>query len=156
MKKLLMFGAGAMLATALVLPAFADAEQPPVLTRPVKMAMTSKPVMFPHDIHTAQSCEACHTNMPKHFPPLVVDTKQDCVVCHHLVDGKSNFQKCSTAGCHDALDPKDKTVKSYFRIFHDRSYENSCMSCHENVIKTRPEKRQELTSCVGSACHPKV
>lgn len=161
MKKLLTFGAGALLVSALVLPAFAEqqsaqtAEQPPVLSRPIKMAKTDRPVVFPHAPHTARSCTACHTDMPRHFPPLVMDAEQDCVVCHHLVEGQKVFKKCSSAGCHDVLDRKDKSVHSYYRIFHDRSLENSCLSCHARVIKTRPEKRQALTSCVGSSCHPK-
>lgn len=67
MKKLLTFGAGALLVTALALPAFA--EQPPVPDGPIKMELTKKPVMFDHGIHTAQQCVTCHPTIPSTFLP---------------------------------------------------------------------------------------
>ena len=154
MKKLLTFGAGALLVTALALPAFA--EQPPVPDGPIKMELTKKPVMFDHGIHTAQQCVTCHPTMPQHFPPLEVNAEQRCVVCHHLVDGEEPASYlCSD--CH-AYDPKDKSSSSYFGIMHARKVQDgttTCLQCHYEVITTRPEKKQELTACVGSACHPK-
>ena len=120
------------------------------------MELTKKPVMFDHGIHTAQQCVTCHPTMPQHFPPLEVNAEQRCVVCHHLVDGEEPASYlCSD--CH-AYDPKDKSSSSYFGIMHARKVQDgttTCLQCHYEVIKTRPEKKQELTACVGSACHPK-
>lgn len=154
MKSLLTFGAAALLVSALALPAFA--EQPAVPDGPVKMELTKKPVMFDHGIHTAQQCSACHPTMPAHFPPLEVNAGQRCVVCHHLIEGEyPDSATCSD--CH-AYDPKDKSSNSYFGIIHARKVQEgttTCLQCHYEVIQTRPEKKQELTACVGSACHPK-
>jgi len=153
MKKLLTFGAGALLVSALVMPALAEQEagQPPALSRTVRMAKTDKPVMFPHAPHTAQSCTPCHESTPWHFPPLSMNAKEDCDRCHHT----GEYTKCSDSGCHDNMDIKDKSESSYFRIFHDRKVENSCLNCHFKVAQTRPEKKQALTACADSSCHPK-
>lgn len=134
MKKLLLFGCGTLLAAALSAPALAT--PPAVPSEPLTMNLTKKPVVFDH---------AQHSNV-------------ECASCHHQVDGKENYQKCSTSGCHDVLGAKDKSVHSYYRIAHDRkiaaSY-NSCLSCHSEVIKHLPDKKKAMTSCVGSSCHPK-
>lgn len=155
MKKLLTFGAAALLVTALALPASAEQQAVPP-DGPLKMELTKKPVTFDHGIHTAQQCAACHPSMPAHFPPLEVNAAQRCVVCHHPIDGEApDPGACSD--CH-AYDPKDKSSNSYFGIIHARKVQEgttTCLQCHYEVIKTRPEKKQELTACVGSACHPK-
>ena len=138
MKKLLTLGLGAFFAVSMAMPAFA--EQPDMPQEPVKMARTKKPVMFPHKIHTTPNCAECHSTMPRHFPPLALAVKQQCAVCH------------------DEFDPRDKSSSSYYRIAHARDVAegyNSCLSCHYEVVKTRPEKKQLLTACSGSACHPK-
>ena len=122
MKKLLMFGAGALLATALVLPAFAD--QPAVPSEPIKMALTKKPVVFDHAVHK----------------------DRQCAECHHQVDGKDNFQKCSTAGCHDVLGQKDKTVHSYYRIAHDRKVESSSRASSAILKWLRPSPTRRRLS----------
>ena len=156
MKKLLTLGLGALFAVSMAMPAFA--EQPDMPQEPVKMARTQKPVMFPHKIHTTPNCMECHSTMPRHFPPLALDVKQQCIVCHHLVGGEEIIMACSTSGCHDEFDTRDKSLSSYYRIAHARDVQegyNSCLSCHYEVVKTRPEDKQRLTACAGSACHPK-
>jgi len=157
MKKLLTFGA-VLLTAAIALPAGA-AQFMHIPAGPIKMELTQKPVYFDHNIHTTEDCTACHTNLPQHFPPLAVDYEKQCAVCHHKVAGTTPKFKCGTAGCHD---PKDKHAeRSYFKIVHDREIfgrghvADSCLGCHVEVSKTRPEKKQALTSCAGSACHPK-
>lgn len=133
MRNVFALGACAMLAISLVVPAFA--EQPAMPAEPLKMALTKKPVMFDHTQHKDLQCGACH----------------------HQVNGKETYQKCATAGCHDLLGQKEKSVNSYFRIAHERKVTNiqSCMSCHLEVAAAKPDKKKELTSCVGSSCHPK-
>lgn len=156
MKKLLTFGAGALLAAALALPVHAEESVP---YGPIILQHSQKRVIFKHGVHITQLCTGCHATVPQHFPPLAVDTKQQCVVCHHLIaDEPAPTYQCSASGCHDEFSPKDKSVNSYFRIVHARNVEEdktTCLKCHYEVIKTRPEKKQELTACVGSACHPK-
>ncbi|MBP3731325.1 MAG: cytochrome c3 family protein [Mailhella sp.] len=159
MKKLLTLGCAAMLSVMLATPAGA-AKFANVPAGPITLELTDKPVLFDHNIHTATNCSACHAGMPAHFPPLAVDTEKQCAGCHHKVAGITPKFHCGTAGCHNA---KDKLAKrSYFKIVHDRNIKlgknhvaNSCLGCHAEVVKTRPEKKQALTSCAGSACHPR-
>ncbi|MCH5276853.1 MAG: cytochrome c3 family protein [Desulfovibrionaceae bacterium] len=133
MEKLLISGAGALLIAALAVPAWAG--QPAVPSGPITMELTKKPVVFDHSFHK----------------------ERQCVECHHEVDGAANFQKCASAGCHDALGQKDKTVHSYFRIAHDRKVEKSysCLKCHGEVVQAKPDAKKALTACAGSSCHPK-
>lgn len=136
MKKFGLFGAIALLGTALVLPAIAA--QPPVPSDVIKMELTSKgPVLFNHATHSALECGACH----------------------HMVQGEETYQTCSTTGCHDLLGQREnKSMQSYYRITHERKTEeiNSCFKCHYEVAAANPDRKKELTSCVGSACHPKA
>jgi hypothetical protein len=70
--------------------------------------------------------------------------KIDCKVCHHKGEAT---QKCASAGCHDSTDAKDKTSeKSFYKAFHDRTSERSCLGCHKKEGKG-PLKCPE--------CHPK-
>ena len=158
MKKLLTIGSAALTPAPPPPPAGA-AQFANIPAGPIKMELTKKPVYFDHNIHTTQDCTACHTGMPAHFPPLAVDTEKQCAVCHHKVAGTTPKFKCGTAGCHN---PEDKQAeRSYFKIVHDREIygkghvADSCLGCHTQVVKTRPEKKQSLTACSGSACHPK-
>ena len=137
MKKLLMFGLCLVLVSGLALSA--NAEVPLAPTEDIKMALTDKPVVFSHVIH--ENAEVA------------------CEACHHPVAGTEAIQyvKCSTAGCHDILDSKDKSQNSYYRAFHDRTskfgYDASCIKCHTEVAKEKPEMKKALTSCKGSSCH---
>ena len=78
----------------------------------------------------------------------------DCKECHHKWDGSSAMQPCSAAGCHDVMDRKDKTSKSYFFIIHERKKAklSTCLSCHSEVATK--ENKKEMTGCKKSACHP--
>ena len=155
MNRLLTLGLGATLIVALTLPLYAA--QPKVPAEPIKMEQTNRPVVFNHVTHTAKDCAVCHENV-SHFPPLSISEQDTCVVCHHLIYGElPDVMACSS--CHYELDRRDKSTESYFQIAHGRNFseddKNSCLNCHMDVIKTRPEKRHELTACAGSACHPK-
>lgn len=132
MKKLLIFGTGVLLTGVMVLHVFAEHSVP---SDPVMMELTKKPVAFDHSFHK----------------------DRQCVECHHQVDGLEHFQKCASAGCHDVLGQKDKTVHSYYRIAHDRKVEKSysCLKCHFEVAQAQPDKKKALTSCADSSCHPK-
>jgi hypothetical protein len=157
MKKFLLLGAAALLAVIAGAPALAEMPSPP--GEPIKLSLTSKPVFYDHAVHTSQRCETCHSVTPRHFPPLATAMPENCSVCHHPVEDNPNpSRRCSE--CHVELARTDKTVYSYFHIIHGRSFGTpdrlSCLSCHMEVIKTRPEKRQALTACSGSTCHPKT
>ena len=156
MKKLLTIGSAALLVAALVLPA-AAAQFAHIPAGPIKMELTDKPVFFDHNIHTTEDCTACHSVTPAHFPPLALDYEAQCAVCHHKVAGTTPRFKCGTAGCHT---PEDMHADlSYYKIIHDRAIygkghvADSCLGCHAEVAKTRPEKKQALTGCAASACH---
>ncbi|MFW5837529.1 MAG: cytochrome c3 family protein [Desulfovibrionaceae bacterium] len=80
----------------------------------------------------------------------------DCAACHHeKVDGE--IVKCSTSGCHDVFDRRDRSEASFYNMVHGRGSAEvqSCLACHKDAArgKDRDEARR-LTSCKGSACHP--
>jgi len=132
MKKLLMFGLSLVLVSGLAISA--SAEVPLAPTEDIKMALTNKPVMFSHNKHEVAGVA--------------------CVACHHPVDGVSDYRTCSTAGCHDILGNKDKSINSYYGAFHDRKGKyDTCIMCHTKVAKETPDMRKALTSCKGSSCH---
>ncbi len=129
MKKLLSFALLAII--AFCLPAFAA--QPEVPSAPSVMNKTKMPVTFNHSTHTEYSCETCH----------------------HPVDGVATYQPCATAGCHDVMGRKDKSINSYYQAMHKTSKVKfeTCVSCHKEVAGKDKAKRKELTSCKGSKCH---
>lgn len=113
----------------------AMAERPAVPADGIQMNATKKKVVvFNHSTHTTVACEQCH----------------------HPVEGKADYRKCSTAGCHDSMDRKDKSVRSYYKVMHDKKLEKyaSCISCHVAEAAKAPEKKKALLSCKGSKCHP--
>jgi hypothetical protein len=121
----------AALVVAFCLPALwaADAPKGPMtLKAPAGAAMTKAPVKFDH-------------GGPGHKPPV------ECKACHHK-EGK-DF-KCSNAGCHDNLDPQDKTSdKSFYMAFHKGESTKSCVGCHK---KAKEGGKNAPIAC--NACHP--
>lgn len=80
----------------------------------------------------------------------------ECVVCHHYVNDKPSFAKCSDAGCHDDLTAK-KGEKSLYFVMHNKSAElkhQSCMKCHAEIVAQKPDLKKALTGCTQSNCHP--
>lgn len=131
MRKLFLLGI-LFLVAAFVMPAFAA--QPDAPADGIQMHKTSKTVVFNHSTHK--------------------DTK--CVECHHPVDGKEDFRPCSTAGCHDNFDKKDKSVHSYYQAMHKAKEVKfqTCVSCHIAKAGDDKEKKKELAGCAKSKCHP--
>ncbi len=131
MRKLIL-GGFALLALALAIPAIA-ADQPAAPADGIKMDAAKKGVVFNHSTHKEQKCGECH----------------------HPVDGKEDYRKCATAGCHDSMDRKDKSAKGYYHIIHDKGTKfRTCLGCHLEVAQAKPEQKKELTACKGSKCHP--
>lgn len=133
MKKMFL-GMCAALVLALTIPALAA--KPDVPADGLKMEKTKTPVVFNHSTHKSAQCGECH----------------------HPVDGKENYSKCATAGCHDVFDRKDKSVKSYYNVMHSKSKLkfDTCMSCHQLAVEKAPDKKKDLTACKGSKCHPQT
>jgi len=72
----------------------------------------------------------------------------DCKGCHHK-EGKD--MKCSGAGCHDNVDPADKTsAKSFYMAFHKGDSKHSCVGCHKEA---KAGGKNAPIAC--NACHPK-
>ncbi len=132
MKKLFILGA-CLLTAAFMLPAIAS--QPAAPADGLKMQKTAtKVVIFNHSTHTSVKCGECH----------------------HPVDGKEDYRACSTAGCHDNLDKKDKSVNSYYQAMHktkDVKFQ-SCVACHTKTAGADAAKKKELAGCAKSKCHP--
>ncbi len=125
------------LVTALVLAAWVAAPALHAADAPAdgtKLAYLSKVVVFNHSAHKAQ----------------------DCKTCHHKWDGAAAIQKCTTAGCHDVFDKKDKTDKSLYAKIHGKSSSTmlGCVECHKKAAGDDKEKAKELAGCAKSKCHP--
>ena len=118
----------------LTLSLSALAAQPNVPADGITMNKTKQPVTFNHSTHQK-------------------DMK--CGDCHHAVKGKENYDKCGSAGCHDSMDRKDKSVKGYYHAMHTKSGTQfaTCASCHAQTAEKFPDKKKELTACKQSKCH---
>ena len=122
----------ALLSLALAAPAFAA---PAVPADGLKMVGSNpkKAVTFNHSSHKAIECS----------------------VCHHPVDGKENFAKCATAGCHDDLAGKKGTKSLYYVVHSKKDVKfQSCLQCHDKIVAEKPDLKKDLTGCAKSKCHP--
>ncbi|MDR2891742.1 MAG: cytochrome c3 family protein [Deltaproteobacteria bacterium] len=130
MKKIFILGM-MLLVSAFALTAIAA--QPPVPADGIKMERTKKPVVFNHSTHTTAGCAACH----------------------HPVDGVENYGACATAGCHDILGTKDKSINSYYQVTHKAkgTKYDTCVSCHVAAAGDDKDKKKQLAGCAKSACH---
>ena len=125
----------------LCLAAFAaSGVQPPEGT--IDMRLTRKPVLFSHQTHLAALAGGAATE----------DT---CVACHHLVENTPVFQSCAADGCHDNLNPRDVSPRSYYLATHkkEKTSFNSCLSCHIQQAGDVLEEKKRLVGCKKSACH---
>ncbi len=121
----------ALFVLAIAVPALAA--QPEVPADGIQMKNGKKAVVFNHSTHKDITCGSCH----------------------HPVDGKEDFRKCSTAGCHDDFKAK-KGVKSLYYVMHAKKGTkfDTCVSCHAKVAGADAAKKKELTGCAKSKCHP--
>lgn len=76
-----------------------------------------------------------------------------CTTCHHMWDGSSEIQSCSTEGCHSDLVNRGE-VTSYFHAFHTRNSETSCRGCHL-AMTLEGEANLPTSPCGNNACHPR-
>jgi len=133
MKKILFSG---LLAVILIFAFTAlAAERPQVPADGLKLAYLKKTVVFNHSTH---------------------EKGIQCGDCHHPVDGKEDYRLCATSGCHDNLDPKDKSVNSLYQSFHKAKGTKfpTCVSCHVQVAGNDKDMKRDLAGCLKSKCHP--
>ena len=133
MKKV--FALGVALVLGVFVLAAAAAEKPKVPEDGLKLDRVKKVVVFNHSTH---------------------EKGMTCVDCHHLVDGVEDYRSCATAGCHDKLDQKDKSVNSYYQAFHKAKGAKfqTCVSCHTKEAGADKDRKRELVGCTKSKCHP--
>lgn len=125
----------------------------------IKMNKTKNPVVFNHSTHTDAACADCHH-------PVKIEDPASCVAegCHaeadmpellkFYTDGE-DYRPCSTSGCHQIFDAKDKSVHSYYQAMHKsrKPKFDSCYSCHVKVAGKDKEKKRLLSNCSNSVCH---
>lgn len=120
----------ALLVGAFCLPALWAVDAPKgamELKVPAGATATKSPVKFSHEGagHKAADCKACHHKEGADF-------------------------KCSNKGCHDNVDPADKTSdKSFYMAFHKGDSAKSCVGCHK---KAKEGGKNAPIAC--NACHP--
>ena len=86
-------------------------------------------------------------------PPVVFSHAKhaavDCKTCHHKLDTNPNDHKCSSKGCHDNMDPTDKSSpKSFWMAYHKGDAAHSCLGCHK---KAKAEGKNPPIAC--NQCH---
>lgn len=93
-----------------------------------------------------------------HFTGLGTETtpQASCALCHHPVNGETPFLTCAAPDCHDNLNAKDKSVRSYHQAIHKKKKDSfhSCLSCHEERSGADPAQKKRLAGCKQSVCHP--
>jgi hypothetical protein len=74
--------------------------------------------------------------------------KIECITCHHTWDGKNDIKSCSVSGCHDQPGKKGNTA--FYRAFHSKKSDSSCLGCHKIV-----KKGGTPVPVACKSCHPK-
>lgn len=87
-----------------------------------------KAVSFPHSKHAAVECKECH----------------------HTMDKDGAIKKCTTSGCHDSLEAKDKDNAKDVKLV-ENAFHNQCLECHKKLKK---ENKPTGPSACGK-CHTK-
>lgn len=117
-----------------VMAATPTPEQKAKIEQPMTLNHTGnekKQVTFPHKAHA----------------------KVECTYCHHKAVEGNDLAGCSTKGCHDNFDKKDKSEHSYYQMAHNKASEKSCMGCHQKAAQDNPQLKEKLKGC--NPCHPK-
>jgi hypothetical protein len=140
----------------------AAASPPP---EPTELNWSRRPVLFSHQTHLnapALRNRAGAAQLPPERPdggkgensPPVADTDV-CTLCHHPVNGIRQHLTCATQDCHDNLNPKDKSVRSYYLATHaaPKGLFYSCVACHEEQAEDDAPTMKRMIGCENSACH---
>ena len=103
-----------------------------VLNPPSGIVAVRSSVAFPHSLHFIYACNQCH----------------------HKWNGLTPVNNCMAAGCHDALDPPQKSEKSlaydleampYFKY----AYHKRCIGCHKEIRKINLAREQSSMGTGG-------
>ncbi|MDR2051574.1 MAG: cytochrome c3 family protein [Deltaproteobacteria bacterium] len=136
----------AILACLGVPAAFSSASpavQPPAA--PTELNWTRRPVPFSHQTHLRALSG----------PAAALALVPSCASCHHPVQGEIPYLSCAVKGCHDNLNSRDSSVRSYYLATHKKEKEPfwSCLSCHLAQAGQDPERLKTLAGCRASLCH---
>ena len=94
-----------------------------------KPGALQKAVPFPHSKHATVECKDCH---------------------HTLEADGGVVKKCTTSGCHDSLEFRDKANAKDIKLV-ENAYHAQCIDCHKALKKE--QKPTGPTAC--GKCHTK-
>ncbi|MDR1947397.1 MAG: cytochrome c3 family protein [Desulfovibrio sp.] len=108
---------------------------------PTEMNWTRRPVVFSHRAHLDAAA--------------LQGDGENCGLCHHPVNDVTRHLTCATPDCHDNLNPKDMSVRSYYLATHNilKGRFNSCLACHVEQAGGDMAKMKRMVGCEESACH---
>ncbi|MDR1685327.1 MAG: cytochrome c3 family protein [Desulfovibrio sp.] len=143
--------------------ATAAAASPP--PEPTELNWSRRPVLFSHQTHLNAPALRSGAGVSARSPAQpegggnansqLLPDSEVCASCHHPVDGMTRHLACATQDCHDNLNPKDKSVRSYYLSTHaapkGRFY--SCVACHTEQAGDDAPTLKRMAGCEESACH---
>lgn len=75
----------------------------------------------------------------------------ECVQCHHTLEADGGaVKKCTTSGCHDSLEFRDKANAKDVKLV-ENAFHTQCIDCHKALKKDK--KPTGPTAC--GKCHTK-
>ncbi len=106
---------------------------------------------------TIEAPEGAYTRKSSVDFPHAAHFYFSCQSCHHDWDGSSQIKNCTTSGCHDQLEPDEKTRNinapennRYFMA----AYHKGCIKCHRTLLKERNKLEQTGAMSVESLPEP--
>jgi hypothetical protein len=91
-----------------------------------KKGKLQKSVAFPHSKHASVECKECH----------------------HTMEADGAVKQCTSAGCHDSLEFRDKDNAKEVKLV-ENAFHTQCMDCHKALKK---EKKPTGPTACGK-CH---
>jgi hypothetical protein len=132
---------------------------------PTELNWSRRPVLFSHQTHLNAPALRSRTGVQELCPaqpggagnangPPTADTGV-CMLCHHPVDGMTRHLACATRDCHDNLNPRDKSVHSYYLATPARPKGRfySCVACHTEQAGDDAPAMKRMAGCEESVCH---
>jgi hypothetical protein len=78
-------------------------------------------------------------------------TTVECAKCHHTLEADGGaVKKCTTSGCHDSLEFRDKANAKDIKLV-ENTFHTQCIDCHKDLKKE--QKPTGPTAC--GKCHTK-
>jgi hypothetical protein len=112
---------------------------------PTELNWTRRPVPFSHQTHLKALSG----------PASGLASEPLCASCHHPVQGEIPYLTCAARGCHDNLNSRDVTLRSYYLATHNKENGTfrSCLSCHLEHAGQDQTRLKALAGCRASLCH---